>query len=103
MNTPHVVKLLMWRACHDDLATKVDLLSRKLTEDPLCPLCGVEAETIENVLWGCPAAKATWNMCGKKIQKSWIEHEEFVFIVEEFHRHLDNNDVELIAVVARNL
>lgn len=69
MNTPHAVKVFMWRACHNALATKANLLWRKIKEDPLCPLCGVEAETTGHLLWGCLAAKAIWSLCNRNIQK----------------------------------
>jgi hypothetical protein len=93
----------MWRACHNALATKANLFRRKITDDPLCPLCGAEAETTGHVLWGCPTAKAIWSMCGSKIKKQCIANAESVFIVEEFQRYVDMEDMELIGVVARNL
>lgn len=103
MNVPHVVKVFMWRACHNALATKSNLLRQKITKDPLCPLCEAEEETTNHVLWGCPAAGLIWSMCGSKIQKRCIVNEEFVFIIKELQRYLDNDDKELIEVVARNV
>jgi hypothetical protein len=44
MNVPHVVKIFLWRACQIALVTKANLFKRKITEDPLCPFCGVAAE-----------------------------------------------------------
>jgi hypothetical protein len=103
MHTPPVVKMFLWRACHNALPTKTNLFRRKITMDSLCPICEVEAETIGHVLWGCPAAKAIWNTCGGRIHKRCIEHADFVVIFEELHRFLDKEEMELVATVARTL
>lgn len=71
--------------------------------DPLCPLCKVEAETTRHVLWGCPATKNAWSMCNSKIRKKCIEHDEFVYIVEDLHKKLKHEDFEFLTVVARNM
>lgn len=55
---PHATKVFMWHACNNALATKANLFHRRITEDPLCLLCVVHAETTGHVLWGCLAAKA---------------------------------------------
>lgn len=103
MNTPHIVKMFMWRACNNALATKANHFRLKIMEDPSCSLCGVEAETTGLALWSYPTTKAIWSMCGNKIQKRCIEQVDFVFILEELHRHLDQEDMELMAVVPKNL
>jgi hypothetical protein len=103
MNVLHVVKVFMWRACHNDLATKANIFRHKITEDHLCPLCEVGVEPTRHVLWRCPAVRVIWSMCGSNIQKHCTANEEFVFIVEELQRHVTAEDMELIRVVARNL
>jgi hypothetical protein len=35
----------MWRACQNILPTKDNLVKRKIIQDPLCPICGLEPET----------------------------------------------------------
>jgi hypothetical protein len=53
MNVPNVLKVFMWRECNNVLPTKVNLMKRKIVEDPLCPICGLEGETTGHILWGC--------------------------------------------------
>jgi hypothetical protein len=103
IHTSQVVKVSMWRACHNVLPTKANLFCRKVTEDPLCPLCDTEVETIGHILWSCPAAKVTWSMCSRKIQKSFIDHEDFAIIVEVLRPRLERVQWELMAIVPRNL
>jgi hypothetical protein len=59
-----------WLRYNIALLIKANLVRRKITEDPLYPLMrGIEAEATGHVLWGCPATKDAWNICGSKIQK----------------------------------
>ncbi|XP_059446463.1 uncharacterized protein LOC132178010 [Corylus avellana] len=102
MNTPNIVKVSLWKACHNALATKANLFRRKINEDPLCPNCGVESKTIGHVLWDCPTVQIVWSMCGK-IQKRRIMHDNFVIIVEELCHYLDKEEMEVMVVVARSI
>ena len=58
---PKVVSsFFLWKACNNILgflATKTNLHKRGITQDPLCPICGLVPETVEHSLWTCPAAK----------------------------------------------
>jgi hypothetical protein len=36
---------------------KANLFRRKIAEDPLCPLCGLVAETTGHILWACGIAQ----------------------------------------------
>ena len=57
-----------------------------------------------HVLWSCPTIKDIWSRCDRPIQKKKsVNHEEFVFIWEELLRILSKEDMEFMAVVARQL
>jgi hypothetical protein len=45
LKVPNVEKNFIWRACHDILPTRDNLVRRKVLTDPSCPICGLEAET----------------------------------------------------------
>jgi hypothetical protein len=47
---PNMEKHFIWRACHDILPTKENLMRRKIVSDPFCPICGVEVETVSHIL-----------------------------------------------------
>ena len=51
----------MWWLClHDALPTK-DCLGRMFTiQDPICPLCGSDVETITHLFFYCPWASHLW-------------------------------------------
>ncbi|XP_059439185.1 uncharacterized protein LOC132171798 [Corylus avellana] len=50
LKVPNVEKVFLWRACHDILPTKENLMRRKIVADSWCPVYGLEPETIEEVL-----------------------------------------------------
>jgi hypothetical protein len=60
MNLPNVAKNFMWRACHNSLPMKDNLLWQKVVSDPNCPICGLEAEMAYHVLWNCQSAWDVW-------------------------------------------
>jgi hypothetical protein len=62
LRVPSVEKNFLWRACHEILPTRKNLQQRKIIDDPLCPICGLEEETAVHILWECPTAQDVWCM-----------------------------------------
>jgi hypothetical protein len=50
------LKKFIWRACHNILPTKDNLLRRGMELDPACVFCKSEPETVLHMLWTCPSA-----------------------------------------------
>jgi transcription elongation factor Elf1 len=48
--------------CNNVLPTKANLLRRKIVENLLCHICGLEAETMGHILWSYPEARDAWSM-----------------------------------------
>jgi ribonuclease HI len=103
LNVPGVVKVFLWKACHNLLPTKANLFQRKVTTDPLCPICEVEVETTCHILWGCRSASDVWGVCPRKIQKCSSSGFDFAQIIDELLHKLDQEDFELLATVARRI
>lgn len=65
---------------------------------------GLEVDTIEAYLVDLSHGKRYMeSMCGRKLQKSYSVNEEFIHIVEGLQNKLEDEDIELLEVVARNL
>lgn len=103
LNVPSVVKVFLWKACHNLLPTKANLFKKKVTSDPLCLICEVEEETICHILWGCPSSSDEWGVCLKNIQKCFSGGSDFIQVLEELMHKLDKEDFELLVTVARRL
>jgi hypothetical protein len=67
---PNTVKTFMWRACQNLLPTRENLAKRKIITDPSCPICGLEAESIEHILWECSSSSDVWSASLRCFQKS---------------------------------
>ena len=50
LKVPNSEKHFIWRACHDIILTRDNLMRRKIVRDPLCPICGLEVETVSHIL-----------------------------------------------------
>jgi hypothetical protein len=72
-------------------------------DDPFYPICGVVVETTGHILWSCLSTRDAWSICGKRLQKTSVENEEFIHIVEELLDKLDDEEFSILALVARNL
>ena len=57
LHLPNKIKIFGWRACHDILPTKDNLVWRRITEDSVCELCQQGPETGIHVLWDCGVAR----------------------------------------------
>ena len=51
LKIPNVEKVFFWRACHNILPTRENLVKRKVITDSSCPVCENEMETTSHILW----------------------------------------------------
>lgn len=104
MNTPGKIKMFMWRAGNDLLATKKNLFARKIGEDSKCPICLQEDESVMHVLWHCPAANDVWAGFLKTVQKWKIQEEvDLLSLWERLSQKLNKTEMEVIAAIMRSL
>ena len=61
---PHKTRHFTWRACHDMLPTKINLLKCKAVQDSLCDGCRLEVETTGHTFISCLRAHEVW-ACSK--------------------------------------
>lgn len=54
------LKLFVWKILKGILPTRVNLKKRKIPIDNKCPICKVEEETIEHLLFGCDWVRTVW-------------------------------------------
>jgi hypothetical protein len=69
LQVPGVLKLFIWKVCNNALPTKENMFSRKIVQDPLCPICEGQVETVWHALWDCPTSIRVWQECSQQIQK----------------------------------
>jgi hypothetical protein len=50
LNLPSKVKVFMWKACNGWIPTKVCMIDRGMSVDPLCPVCGIKDESIMHAM-----------------------------------------------------
>jgi ribonuclease HI len=98
-----VEKVWFWKACQDILPTRDNLFRRKVVDDPNCPICGREMETIYHTLWQCPSAQDIWSGSCSKIQKSSFHNSDFLRVAEELWGKCDIEEFQLFVVTARRL
>lgn len=103
MNVPTVVKNFLWRVCNNSLPTRDNLYKKKITIDPLCPICGLVPETSVHALWSCSAVLAVWMECPRKIQKLSIMESDGLLLIDTLMSLLEEVEFELVSFIARRI
>jgi ribonuclease HI len=101
LDIKNVEKHLIWGACHDSFLTKVNLCSRRIIMDPLCPLCEQEPESTYHILWECPSARDVWSAGCPVFQKRSCGGPTFMRVLEELYEICDSSDFCLFIKIAR--
>jgi ribonuclease HI len=81
LQLPNATKIFFWRACHNLLPTKDNLLRRRVVKEPMCPICEREPETVVHAFWTCSVASDVWGSSHKLFQKFEKEGSDFMHIV----------------------
>lgn len=103
LHIPNVEKKKIWRACREILPTKANLCKRKVTQENMCPICGLEEETSFHIFWDCPSARDIWGATLKKFQKSYLRGPTFLHVVEEMCQTCDKKELSLFVGLARRI
>jgi ribonuclease HI len=103
LQIPNAVKMFLWKACHNLLPTKDNLLKRGVVQESLCPICGLETESITHILWSCSSAMDVWSVCGKTFQKSHFCGSDFLQLVEEMFNKCDREEFGFFVRIARQI
>jgi ribonuclease HI len=103
LKVSRVVQHFLWRACNDILPTKEKLHRRGITADALCPICGLEPETIIHILWNCESAKDVWSECCRAIQKYSSIEVGFASLFEIMADKLTAEELQMMVGVARQI
>jgi hypothetical protein len=103
MRVPNAIKMFLWRACHNLLPTKVNLLKRGICDNSFCPICLSENETVEHIIWECPMANDVWGEAPIKLQKSTYLGGNFSQIFTDVISWCIKEEVELFAIIARRI
>jgi hypothetical protein len=100
---PNAAKNFFWRACHNLLPTKDNLLRRKVVDDPNCPICKREPETVLHALWSCPAATDVWGCSKMVFQKCNCDDTDFLTLAELFSLKCGKENWVLFLQLARQI
>ncbi|MFQ6619984.1 hypothetical protein Gotur_000038, partial [Gossypium turneri] len=60
LNIPEKIKIHVWRMFNNLVPYYVNLVHRTLCEETVCPLCKVELENSEHLLWSCGVLQGVW-------------------------------------------
>ncbi|KAL2937723.1 hypothetical protein RDABS01_021172, partial [Bienertia sinuspersici] len=86
------IKMFAWKALHGGLPVKQNLCRRGMEVDPLCPLCGAEAEMDVHFAMKCGEAKNLWYLSPLRIDTNEFNVSSiFNWVHCLQRRHMDEN------------
>jgi hypothetical protein len=103
LNIPNAVKMFLWKAGHNIIPTKTNLFRRRVVQEAMCPICLMEEETTEHILWECITAHDVWGSGPVRIQKSSCKGGNFIALLEDLSLRCTRSEVELFAIIARRI
>ncbi|XP_023882197.1 uncharacterized protein LOC111994540 [Quercus suber] len=98
LRLPNKIKLFGWRACHNILPTKDNLVRRRVIEDSMYELCYQGSESGLHVLWECGVAKDVWAGSMGRLQKSVCGQMDFSHLFVILLNRLSREELETFMV-----
>ncbi|XP_042969115.1 uncharacterized protein LOC122301804 [Carya illinoinensis] len=98
-----VVKHFLWKACHDLLPTRMNLVKRKIIDSSLCPICEREEESTVHALWSCPSASYVWAENDSPVKKWACSVVNFMELWKKLNYCLEEEKVGLVACTLRRI
>ncbi|KAG2725009.1 hypothetical protein I3760_01G047300 [Carya illinoinensis] len=103
LNIPEKAKLFLWKAGNNYIATKSNLLAKKVMGNDLCPVCKLHNESVMHILWQCVASSDVWIESSARIQKWRISEDNFLDLIEKMAQILSKEEMEEVAMVMRSI
>jgi hypothetical protein len=94
----------LWWACNEILPTRANLFKKKIVDNPLCPICGLEPETAVHILWTCNSARDVWCVSPRRLQKKGsMLFGTFFQLMEDILTYCDQEEIKMFVGIARRL
>ncbi|XP_042964722.1 uncharacterized protein LOC122298944 [Carya illinoinensis] len=77
LGIPNANRMLIWRACHESLPTKLNLFKKRIVESPFCPVCQLEQESVMHALWSYASVQDVWSLT--TVYQIWKRRNHFIF------------------------
>ena len=100
LHIPNEIKVFVWRALHDILPTRENLVCRHIVEDSTYELYKRGYDSVLHILWECSVAQDVWVGCSRGLQKCAGGQKDFLQLVEELLNKLPLEEFELFLVQA---
>uniref|UniRef100_A0A803PJ01 Reverse transcriptase domain-containing protein n=1 Tax=Cannabis sativa TaxID=3483 RepID=A0A803PJ01_CANSA len=75
LDIPQKVQHFLWRATSGCLPTKVQLNTKHVNIEMMCPFCNLSAETIYHILLGCSFSHSCWSL--SVVSAAGVNYSEF--------------------------
>ena len=100
LRVPHKIKHFIWRACHNALPTKCNLVRRNIVNSEVCELCNEGQEDVIHALWKCRVVENVWSCHSWAQQAANPPPLTFCDLFDRFVQVTDDFGKEFFAIAA---
>ena len=100
LHIPNKIKVFGWRAFHNILPTRENLVQKHVIEDDTYELCTRTKETAIHALWECSVAQGVWAESIRKLQKGIGGQSDVLQLATELLSKLTQEEFEVFLVQA---
>ena len=97
---PHKIKHFIWRACHNALPTKCNLVRRNIVNLEVCELCNEGQADVIHALWKCRVVENIWSYHSWAQQAANPPPLTFCDLFDRFVQVTDDFGKEFFAIAA---
>ncbi|XP_040998224.1 uncharacterized protein LOC121244278 [Juglans microcarpa x Juglans regia] len=72
-------------------------------QNPLCPICGRDEETVIHILWSCPSSVDVWAKPSSPVHKCATEEVDFLELWSKLMNRLQKGEMEWVATIMHRI
>ncbi|TXG72826.1 hypothetical protein EZV62_001405 [Acer yangbiense] len=99
LDLPPKIKLFMWKACHNWIPARCNLMAHGMDLEVTCLICGKSAEPSLHALWHCSSLKVLQNACVFAAGDSSLDCAPFGEFVRSCSFKMKVTDFERLCVI----
>ena len=100
LKIPPKIRIFSWKACVNALPTLLNLRKRGVNTNGMCPVCGLEVESIYHALFKCSSVKNIWDLGKECPVVIGPKNMDFSDLALKMLKGGTPRDMELLVVVA---
>lgn len=94
-------KSFLWKVGNNLLPTRKNLTHKNVIDNPICPICHLDEETIIHELWSCPTPSDVWGDDSSPLKKWKTKETDLLELWDKCVNVWKKDELEWAAMIMR--